>query len=313
MTRTLSLSPKKLVRRLAPGAVALASHRPWLSNLRLPGTGRRALSEPLGRLGSLEVRQARGLAELRAAQRLRYRIFYEQMSAIADARTAATGRDFDEFDPICDHLVVVDHAVRTAHFGREKPSIVGTYRLLRQDIAELNDGFYTAGEYDLAPLLEAHSHRRFLELGRSCVLAPYRNKRTLELLWSGIWSYVLAHNIDVMIGCASLGGTDPERNAMALSFLHHYCAAPAQWQVRALAERYVPMDRMARAQVDPRAAMRELPPLVKGYLRLGAFVGDGAVVDHQFGTTDVIIVLPVDKINRRYINHYGADASRYAS
>ena len=96
-----------------------------------------------------------------------------------------------------------------------------------------------------------------------------------------------------MIGCASLDGTEPKQLAMPLSFLHHYARAPEEWRARALPERYVEMNRMSKEAIDPKAALRALPPLIKGYLRLGAYIGDGAVVDHEFGTTDVLIVLPV--------------------
>jgi putative hemolysin len=191
--------------------------------------------------------------------------------------------------------------------------VVGTYRLLRQSLAERHGGFYTAGEFDIDGLIARHPGAKFLELGRSCVLAPYRNRRTVELLWHGIWTYVLRRRHDVMIGCASLEGTDPGRLALPLSFLHHFAAAPEPWRARALADRRVEMNRMAKEAVDPKAALRELPPLIKGYLRLGAYVGDGAVIDYQFGTTDVLIVLPIAAINARYIGHFGADADRHAA
>jgi L-ornithine Nalpha-acyltransferase len=234
------------------------------------------------------------------------------MAAVPDEETQAARRDFDSFDAICDHLLVLDHSVPRRPFLRHRPEIVGTYRLLRQEVAEANGGFYSASEYDVGPLVAANSDLRFLELGRSCVLKPYRDKRTVELLWHGIWSYVLLHGSDVMIGCASLEGTDPDRLAAPLSFHHHTALAPPEWRVRALDARHVPMDRLPGEAVDTKAALRQLPPLIKGYLRLGAFVGDGAVVDHQFGTTDVMMILPVARINPRYIDHYGADASRYA-
>ncbi|MBA4204902.1 MAG: ornithine--acyl-ACP N-acyltransferase OlsB, partial [Polymorphum sp.] len=165
----------------------------------------------------------------------------------------------------------------------------------------------------IQPLVDANPGLRFLELGRSCVLKPYRNKRTVELLWHGIWAYVIRHRIDVMIGCASIEGTDPDRIASQLSFLHHHARAPEPWRVRAVPERYVEMNRVAREELNDKATLRELPPLVKGYLRLGAYIGDGAVVDYQFGTTDVLIVMPVTQLNERYVNYYGADASRYSS
>ena len=165
----------------------------------------------------------------------------------------------------------------------------------------------------MEPLLAANPGLRFLELGRSCVLKPYRNKRTVELLWHGIWTYVLHHRIDVMLGCASLEGTDPQKLALPLSFLHHFARSPETWRVRAVDERFVPMDRLAKEAIDPKAALHALPPLVKGYLRLGATFGEGAVVDRQFGTTDVLVMLPVSAINPRYIEHFGAGADRHAA
>jgi len=262
-----------------------------------------------GKLGNLEVRLARKRREIRLAQRLRYQVFYEEMSAIPSLRAELRRRDEDPYDAVCDHLLVVDSAVNggpEVWSGLKRHKVVGTYRVLRQEIAERTLGFYTQSEYDIAPLIAARSPRyRFMELGRSCVLEPYRNKRTVELLWHGLWTYVREHKIDVMIGCASLPGTDPDQHAMALSFLHHNALAPPEWRCRAHDRLYVPMDRLAPEKVDARSALKALPPLVKGYLRLGATVGDGAVIDHQFGTTDVLIILPVEKIDPRYFEHFG--------
>ena len=263
---------------------------------------------PLGRIGSLEVRLARSGDEVKQAQRLRYRVFYEEMSAVANVRAMFSGRDRDPFDRICDHLLVLDHSAIGA------PEIVGTYRLLRQEVAVRRKGFYSAGEFELAPLIARHPDRVFLELGRSCVLKPYRTKRTVELLWHGIWSYVRQHNIDVMIGCASLEGTDPKRLAPQLGLLRKAAPTPDMWRVRALPGRGVPIDQLADPDPgDSMAALRELPPLIKGYLRLGGYICEDAVIDWQFGTTDVFIVLPVERINTRYINYYGPDASRHAA
>jgi putative hemolysin len=184
--------------------------------------------------------------------------------------------------------------------------VVGTYRVLRQEIAERSLGFYTQSEYDIAPLIASRSpNYRFVEFGRSCVLEPYRNKRTVELLWHGLWTYVREHKIDVMIGCASFPGTDPDQHAMALSFLYHNALAPPEWRCRAHDRHYVPMDRFPCEEVDAKTALKAMPPLIKAYLRLGAFVGDGAVIDRQFGTTDVLIILPVENIDPRYFEHFG--------
>ena len=265
-------------------------------------------AQSLGRIGTLEVRLAQTAAEVRQAQKLRYRVFYQEGSAIPNPGRLFARRDVDAYDAICDHLLVLDHG---AGQHGNRPAVVGTYRLLRQSLAEEYGGFYTAGEFEIGELIARHANLQFLELGRSCVLAPYRNKRTVELLWHGIWAYVAQNRLDVMIGCASLDGTEPKQLALPLSFLHHYARAPEAWRARALPARYVEMNRMSKETIDPKAALRALPPLVKGYLRLGAYIGDGAVIDHEFGTTDVLIVLPVSAIKQRYLEHF--DVSRRAA
>ncbi|MEN3793197.1 GNAT family N-acetyltransferase [Fulvimarina sp. MAC3] len=262
----------------------------------------------LGCIGSLEVRLARSPAEVKAAQQLRYHVFYEEMSAKPSRVQQLTRRDKDGFDRYCDHLLVIDRD-RT---GPISERIVGTYRLMRESGARLAGGFYTASEFDIAPMLARHSGRKFLELGRSCVLKNYRGKRTVELLWQGIWAYVIAHDIDVLFGCASIEGTDPEKIANSLSFLREAAPAPAEWHVRALQHRGTFASEEVVA-VDPKRALAGLPPLLKGYLRLGGCIGEGAVVDEQFGTTDVLIVLPRERINPRYVNYYGTDAGRFAA
>lgn len=260
-----------------------------------------------GSIGDLEVRLAKTRSDIRKAQRLRYQVFYNEMSAIPDAMAMMTRRDEDPYDPICDHLLVVDKA--SHNFKKRpwpmRPRVVGTYRMLRQDVADLYDGFYTQGEYDIAGLIERKNTHRFIELGRSCVLQPYRNRRTVELLWQGIWTYVREYSGDVMIGCASFAGTDPKAHAMALSYLHHYAHPPDDWYVRAHDHLRVDMNMLDKDDINGKEALRGLPPLIKGYLRLGAYIGDGAVIDRQFDTTDVLIILPVEALDERYFSHFG--------
>jgi L-ornithine Nalpha-acyltransferase len=245
--------------------------------------------------GKLAVRLTAGDSEIAEAQRLRYRVFYEELDARPDPAAAATHRDADRFDAFCDHLVVTH--------GTE---LVGTYRLLRQEVAEGNCGFYSQGEFDIAPVVAAHPNLRFLELGRSCVLKPYRTRPVVELLWQGIWDYVRQHRLDVMFGCASLEGTDAGRHAATLTFLARNYSAPPEWRVRALPNRRVGMNRLPAERINPKAALNQLPPLIKGYLRLGCYIGEGAVIDKQFNTIDVLILLPVSAINERYFSHFGS-------
>jgi L-ornithine Nalpha-acyltransferase len=300
---------------LRPQNMGIAAHNAitWFKPPQLIDSvdGIPAATTSLGRMGPLEVRLAQDKRDVKRAQKLRYKVFYKNGTAIADATTMLARRDKDAFDKICDHLLVVDHAAKPTLSGRQP--VVGTYRLLRHEAAMQNGGFYTENEFDLSGMMERHANLRFLELGRSCVLPRYRNKRTVELLWQGIWSCVRQNNFDVMIGCASFEGTDPDRLALPLSFLHHNARAPDAWRARARPSRYVEMNRMPKEAIDAKAALRALPPLIKGYLRIGAMIGDGAVIDHQFGTTDVLIVMPVTSIGSKYIEHFSTDASRHAA
>ena len=284
------------------------------SAMSLPFGLKRRSAKVYGQMGPLEVRLARSRSDIRRAQRLRYQVFYEEMSAKPNLRAQLRKRDQDPYDKICDHLLVYDTSLTPtpdAGTNIRRPQVVGTYRVLRQDMRMGSRGFYTQGEYDIAPLIASKTPRyRFMELGRSCVLKPYRNKRTVELLWQGLWSYVREHDVDVMIGCASFEGTDPEEHAQSLSLLYHDRLAPPDWYVRAHDHLFVEMNRMPMEDVDAKAALRALPPLIKGYLRLGAYIGDGAVIDRQFGTTDVLIILPVEKIDPRYFEHFGAPNER---
>ncbi|HEY8065294.1 MAG TPA: GNAT family N-acyltransferase [Methylosinus sp.] len=272
-----------------------------------------SIEGPLARLGSLEVRLACGKKEIRKAQRLRFKVFFRKGGATPDAKAAITRRDADRFDKFCDHLIVIDHEARN-RFGQIKPKVVGAYRLLRDDVAEKKGGFYSAGEFDIAPLLARHGGMRFLELGRSCVLEQYRGKRTIELLWRGILAYVRYHRIDAMIGCASLEGSNPLAHAAALSFLAHHARADDDWRVSARRELHVPMEMLAKEAVDARKAMSALPPLIKGYLRCGAKFGDGAVVDRKFNTTDVFVIMRIAEIDARYLDYFGGpDETRRAA
>lgn len=265
------------------------------------------LNPVLARVGALEVRLATTKKEIRKAQKLRWRVFFKNGPAQADGYSRMLRRDICEFDDVCDHLIVIDHDA-VSRMGKRKSKVVGVYRLLRQEIAQSNFGFYSASEFDVAALIERHPDKRFLELGRSCVLPEYRGKRTLELLWRGIWIYASHHRIDAMFGCASLEGIDPAALAQQLSFLHH-TSSGGEWSARAVPWRHCEMNRIGAEEINPKRALASLPPLVKGYLRLGATFGDGAVVDRQFGTTDVFVVMPVANISQRYVDYFSTPAA----
>ena len=251
----------------------------------------------LTRNKQLELRLVKDGAELDAAQALRYRVFYEEMGAQATPAMAARRRDWDRFDPVADHLVVVD----LDRSSRLRPDVVGCYRVLRETVARKHGGLYTANEFDLADLSAAEGE--IMELGRSCVAADYRTGIVMQLLWRGIVDYLDRFGIGVMVGCASLPGTDPDAVAPVLSYLHHYHLAPRGLRPRALPSLYVPADRIPSERLDSRAVLRHLPPLLRAYLRMGGMIGDGAIIDHEFNTVDVCLVLPTAVVAERYIRH----------
>lgn len=253
--------------------------------------------------GEFELRLAETEEEVFAAERVRYRVFYEEMKATPTPEMAAVGRDFDAYDDVCDHLLVINRSV-----GLGADGVVGTYRLIRRNAAEQRGHFYSVDEYEIASIVAFPGP--ILELGRSCLLAEHRGRAAMQLMWRGIADYVLYHDIGLMFGCASMPGTDPDQHALALSYLHHFHLAPPELRATALPHRYVDMNRMPIDQIDRRAALSAVPPLIKGYLRLGGFVGDGAVIDHQFNTTDVFVTVKTDLVTDKYYKHYTREDAR---
>ena len=267
-----------------------------------PFEGHLAQWPVLAMAGALEVRLAETDAEVEAAQRLRYRVFYEEMAAVPSPAMRESRRDFDQFDQFCDHMLVID---RSVYDDDGQPAVVGTYRLMRDVDAARAGGFYTSSEYDIAAMLAGMRDKSLVELGRSCILREYRSKTsTMQLLWRGVMVYNIRFSIDLMFGCASLAGTDPGALVLPLSYLHHFHRMSDTLRVKARPEMYVEMDRMPKATIDQKAALHALPPMIKGYLRAGASIGDGAVIDRQFGTTDVFIYFPVSNIDARYRSRF---------
>lgn len=281
----------------------------WLDNLIDPKSVNEFLSQfvptaPLQgelRIGNLEVRLAQNPAEVEAAQRLRYRVFYEEMGATATPEQIQSTRDYDVYDSACDHVLVLDHN----RAGDDQ--VVGTYRMLRRSVADQTYGFYTANEYDISKLL-AHPGE-LLEVGRSCVNANYRTRPTLELLWRGIASYVDQFDIQLIFGCASFPTVNPADIQEELAYLYYHHLAPPALCATALPPRMVRMDQLGPQTINPRKVLSKLPPLIKGYLRIGGFIGDGAVIDKQFGTTDVCIIVKTDLITDKHAKHYGLTES----
>ncbi len=251
--------------------------------------------------GNLEVRLAENQTELDASQALRYRVFVGEIGAKPSAENAALKRDIDQYDEVCDHLLVLERQ------PDDTKKIVGSYRLLRRAPMKQVGEFYTASEFDISPM---HAFKgEVLELGRSCVDPAYRNRAAMQLLWRGITAYVEKHRIDIMFGCGSLYGADTAHHATTLAYLYHYHLAPEALRIKALPERFIAMNTMPRKDVQqPARIFASLPPLIKGYLRLGGFVGDGAVLDFDYNTTDVAIIVQTQSVTARYLDRYASDA-----
>ncbi len=250
-----------------------------------------------------EVKLAETDDEIAGAQRLRYRVFVEEMGASASPEDRALRRERDAFDVSFDHLLLID---RRPDIADPLDRVAGVYRLMPGARALAGPGFYSAGEYDLAPLAPVATEA--VELGRSCIAADYRGGVGMHMLWQGLANYVLGRGLKVMFGVASFHGTDPEPIAPALGYLHHHHLAPPDLRLRALPPGRVEMDRIAAADIDKAEAMRMTPNLIKAYLRLGGFVGDGAFIDRDFNTIDVMVVMDTARMAVRARDFYTRNA-----
>ncbi len=257
---------------------------------------RTAIGSPQPAAGGLLVRLAENRAEVEACQALRYRVFYEEMGARSGDLVKRRKLDVDAYDADCDHLVAIDPA------ASDNLGIVATYRLIRSHVAERVGCFYTATEFDIDRMVARGGN--LLELGRSCVGAGHRTRSVMQMMWQGIASYVEQHRIDVLFGCASLPGIDVEKLEPVLSYLHNNHLAPADWRPVARDHVRAPFTPADGAATDARRAFAALPPLLKGYLRIGGEVGEGAVLDPDFNTTDVCLIVRTEIITERYRNHY---------
>jgi putative hemolysin len=232
----------------------------------------------------LSMGLARTASEIEEAQRLRYRVFAEEMGArLPDSENRV---DRDLYDAHCDHLLV-----RDGHSHK----VVGTYRILPPARAQALGSYYSETEFDLSRL--AHLRNQMVEVGRSCVHPEYRDGGTITQLWGGLADYMVRNRHEYLIGCASIGMGDGGHYAASV-FEHIYLrhAAPVEYRVS-------PHCPLPLAALN-RSLDVSIPPLLKGYLRLGAYVGGEPAWDPDFNTADVFILLPLCRMNPRYVRHF---------
>ncbi|WP_406870298.1 GNAT family N-acyltransferase [Thioclava sp. 'Guangxiensis'] len=244
----------------------------------------------------LEVRLAASEEDLLASQRLRYQVFVTELGGGGAMVNHAAQLECDAFDPVYDHLLLVDPAIDPETLSH----VVGVYRLLHSDRAAAFGRYYCDEEYDLGPLKALN--RPMLELGRSCVHPDHRGGAAMFLLWNGLADYVLTNRIEILFGVASFHGTDLQALKMPLAWLHHHHRAPDA--LRARARVFQPMDLVPPEALDRRAAMAAMPNLIKSYLKLGGFVGEGAFIDHDFNTTDVLVMMDTTAMSAKHRSFY---------
>ncbi len=231
----------------------------------------------------LHVTLATCESEILAAQKLRYQIFAEELGARLPTRIAGVDRDL--FDPHCEHLIVRDE---------ESGRIVGTYRILSPEAARSVGSYYSESEFDLTRL--AHLRPRTVEVGRSCIDPNYRSGAVISLLWAGLARYMLDNGHEYLIGCASIGMNDGGHNAAAIYNSLSSQLSPLEYRV-------FPRCPLPLAQLS-QTSPAELPPLLKGYLRAGAWVCGEPAWDPDFNTADLLLLLPMSRINERYVRHF---------
>lgn len=240
----------------------------------------------------LEVKLATSLTELDAAMRLRFEVFNLELQEGLLA-SYERGYDTDAYDAYCDHLIVKDLRI-----GK----VVGTYRLLRQSVAERHIGFYSENEFDLTPLKRLPGE--LLELGRSCVAHSHRNATTISKLWHAIIEYARQRGMRYLFGCGSLHHTDVEQVQPLYAYLRDHYYAPEPFRVQPVPTCRMKFDETMPQGYEPRTMSRQLSPVMKGYLRAGAMICSPPAFDAEFGTADVLVLLEMEKLTVRYQNHY---------
>ncbi len=218
------------------------------------------------------------------AKKLRHESFFQ--------KSADTDFDSDEFDKYCDHLVVIDRSV-------SEEFVVGTYRLLLKPKYLQKIKFYSQSEFNLKNLF-SQKKATLLEAGRSCVHQNYRDGRIIKLLWRGLATYIINNQVELTFGCASFPSSNHKLFTKQLSYLYHYHRPPDNLKTSPHKNLKANFQLIDKGLIDSDEEFRKLPPLIKAYLRVGAWVGNGAIIDNEFNTTDVLIVLDSKKILKKY-------------
>ena len=245
------------------------------------------------------IKIAEKKSELKKAQALRYSVFYKEKKAKPTISKKILKLDYDKIDKFADHLIVLDKNKKGIN-----NKIIGTYRLIRGDIASHFGGFYTSSEFDLTTILNSYEHNQILELGRSCVHQDYRNGTIINLLWKAIAEYVKLYDIKILLGCASFHGTDVMKYTNELSYLRKNFSLPDELSVKSLDTKIYPAYPEIISNNNDLRTFVKLPPLIKAYLRIGGKVSHDCFVDYKFNTIDLCVIVNTNNIDEKYKKKY---------
>jgi len=241
------------------------------------------------------IKLAENQEEIEAGLHLRYKVYCQEIGAVILDKYLEKEIEFDDLDQYCDHLILIDNSVE----GQLKDKVVGYYRLIQKEAADKVGGFYSTHEFDISDFLNNYKGK-VLELGRTCVLPKYRNSATMNLLWKGVAKYIEENNIDAMFGCVSAPGLDCSAYKEGFSFLYHNYSL----DYSITAKDGVSMNMMKNEDIDPKQAIKNLPPLIKGYLKVNAKFGQEAFVDYDYNLTDIFVMADIKNADEKYKKHY---------
>ena len=263
--------------------------KPFLKNKKFPKI----------ELKDFVIKLADTKSELKKAQALRYSVFYKEKKAKPTFPKKVMRLDYDKIDKFADHLIVIDKKRKGI-----KNEIVGTYRLIRGNIASHFGGFYTSAEFDITNILNSYNNAQVLELGRSCVHKDYRTGTTMKLLWKAIAEYIKLYDINILFGCASFPGIDVQKFSKEFAYLRSNFALPNQISVQSLVNNNDPIFNKNNIEKNDLRTFAKLPPLIKGYLRVGGRISNSFFVDYDFNTIDLCVVVQTKNIDKKYKNKF---------
>ena len=246
-----------------------------------------------------EIRFTQNKNELIESQKLRHKVFIEEMGGSKKNLSVVSNLESDKFDEFCRHLIIIDHKN-----SKQLPNgkIIAVTRLMLTKDSKNGIGFYSSQEFNLNPITS--TNKECLEIGRTCIDHEYRNTLILHYLWIELGSFCSKRGVEILFGVASFSGNNIKKIEMALSHIHNDYLAPPKIRPMALEHGYIKMSIIPKDEINKSNALKQMPSLLKSYLRLGAKVGEGAFVDKEMNTIDILIMIDVSNMTNKYKMYY---------